>query len=168
MPFHQFVKEEVLTPIGMQQSEFYFQLPVDSKLLANGYKMKNGTFEIEAFLAMNIEPAGGLCANASDMEKFLQLMLKNGILDTGQFLQKETIIRIENPQTTLATKAGLPFGYGLANSTSWEKNVEFHGHNGGIDGFGSDYRYSREADLGVAISVNSLVSPGPFLNIIYD
>ncbi len=36
----------------------------------------------------------------------------------------------------------------------WANNYLWHGHDGGINGFRSIYMYSREADFGLALSVN--------------
>ena len=168
MPFHEYMKQEVLEPLGMEQSCFYFRPPDKSILQSKGYKYKNGKYTIEPYVPLNGAPAGGLCTNAADMEKFLQWMLRKGGPERHEFLSTELLSRMEYPKTNIATKAGLPYGYGLANVTSWKNNYTFHGHNGGVDGFGSDYRYSRDADLAVAISVNRLVSPSIFLEVIYD
>jgi len=158
MPFHEYMKKEVMEPLGMGQSCFYFHPPDESVLQSKGYKYKNGKYVIERHIPLNGTPAGGLCTNAADMEKLLQWMLKEERPEHHDFLSEELLSRMEYPETNLATKAGLPYGYGLANVTSWKNNYTFHGHNGG----------SRDADLAVAISVNRLVSPSAFLEVIYD
>lgn len=165
MPFHLFLEKTILKPIGMKDSGFYFAPPPAHVPVATGYKYKDGAYKISPFLSMNIEPAGSLCSTAADIEKFLQFML-NSKADT--LLSQASLERMESPATGLATALGLTYGYGLGNGNSWIKGYHFHGHNGGIDGFGSDYKYSKEADLAVAISINTLISPKPLLDEIFD
>src|SRR5258707_12100919 len=62
---------------------------------------------------------------------------------------------MEAPETTLATKNGLRLGYGLCNYASVEGGVVTHGHDGGIDGFISSYRYMPEQNWGYVVLLNS-------------
>src|SRR5262249_41636694 len=50
---------------------------------------------------------------------------------------------------------GLRLGYGLANYTEVEGSVVTHGHDGGIDGFISTYRYMPEQNWGYVVLLNS-------------
>ncbi len=67
----------------------------------------------------------------------------------------ESILRMETPETTLAAKNGLRLGYGLCNYSSVEGGVVTHGHDGGIDGFISSYRYMPEQNWGYVVLLNS-------------
>src|SRR5258708_4403136 len=62
---------------------------------------------------------------------------------------------METSETTWAAKNGLRLGYGLCNYTSVEGGVVTHGHDGGIDGFISSYRYMPEQNWGYVILGNS-------------
>ncbi len=62
---------------------------------------------------------------------------------------------MEAPETTLAAKNGLRLGYGLANYSSVQGGVVTHGHDGGIDGFISTYRYMPEQNWGYVVLLNS-------------
>src|SRR5260370_24066318 len=62
---------------------------------------------------------------------------------------------MEAPETTLAAKNGLRLGYGLCNYSSVEGGVVTHGHDGGIDGFISSYRYIPEQNWGYVVLLNS-------------
>src|SRR5260370_22944682 len=63
--------------------------------------------------------------------------------------------KMEAQETTLAAKNGLRLGYGLCNDSSVEGGVVTHGHDGGIDGFFSSYRYMPEQNWGYTILLNS-------------
>ena len=62
---------------------------------------------------------------------------------------------METPKTSLAAQRGLRLGYGLANYTEVFGGVVTHGHDGGIDGFISTYRYMPEQSWGYVVLLNS-------------
>jgi hypothetical protein len=65
---------------------------------------------------------------------------------------------METVESTLAAKNGLRLGYGLANYTEVVGGVVTHGHDGGIDGFISTYRYMPEQNWGYVVLLNSTQS----------
>ncbi len=152
--YHAYLYDDILLPIGMKSSGFYFKEPKNQKM-TQGYRYNGQTHLPISFTSITGGPAGELCANAEDMAAFLQFMLnrktKNG--DSLPF-SKEIFERIENAETTIVAEKGLPFGYGLGNYSVWKNGYLFHGHGGGIDGFSSRYVYSRVADIGVAVAIN--------------
>jgi hypothetical protein len=72
---------------------------------------------------------------------------------------------METPKTTAAAQHGLRLGYGLANYTEVAGGVLTHGHDGGIDGFISSYRYMPEQDWGYVVLLNSASSQEALENI---
>jgi hypothetical protein len=92
------------------------------------------------------------------LAKLVQFLLRRGKAGDAQLLKPESILRMETPETTLAAKNGLRLGYGLANYSSVDGGVVTHGHNGGIDGFLSSYRYMPEQNWGFVILLNSTSS----------
>lgn len=147
--YSEHIQENILAPIGMKHSGFYFKAPKNSPF-AQGYQRTGTTLNPLPFATINGGPAGDFCANAADMATYLQFMLNR---DSLLFAPNE-FDRIESPQTSIAAKKGLQAGYGLGNYTIWKNGHLFHGHGGQIDGFTSRYVYSRAADLGIAISIN--------------
>jgi hypothetical protein len=65
---------------------------------------------------------------------------------------------MEYPETPSSAKNGLRLGYGLANYTESTGGIITHGHDGGIDGFISSYRYMPEQNWGYVVLLNSTVS----------
>src|SRR5947208_13941012 len=65
---------------------------------------------------------------------------------------------MEYPETISSAKHGLRLGYGLANYTESDGGIIRHGHDGGIDGFISSYRYMPEQNWGYVVLLNSTVS----------
>lgn len=152
--YDQYIKDEILTPLDLNTSGYYFKKPLHLPM-AQGYR-KQGNKQIPVpFTSIQGGPAGEFCSNAKDMSKYLQFMLggRSHHLDTLIF-NKKRIDRIENAKTNIAAKKGLPFGYGLGNYSIWKNGYLFNGHSGGIDGFTTRYVYSREANIGISVAIN--------------
>lgn len=153
-PYHTYLYNQVLSPLGMHSSGYFFNPPNQHKL-AQGYRLTGKQNNPISFTQINGGPAGELCSNAEDMAAFLQFMLNRKTIngDTLGF-SRASFDRIENAKTTIASTKGIPYGYGLGNYSIWKNGFLFHGHGGGIDGFTSRYVYSRAADLGIAVAIN--------------
>ncbi|MEM1327161.1 MAG: serine hydrolase domain-containing protein [Bacteroidota bacterium] len=162
--YHQYIQQHLFEPLGMSTSGYYFRSP-DTPLMAQGYNRQGGTFIPVPFTTITGGPSGGFCSSAADMSKYLQFMLNRGATTTDSTLFTKALFdRIEHPETTIAAKKGLPYGYGLGNYSVWKNGYLFHGHSGGIDGFMSRYLYSRAADLGIAISINRQGDANAFID----
>jgi hypothetical protein len=70
---------------------------------------------------------------------------------------------METPATGSGARHGLGYGYGLANYSSYIDGYEFHGHDGGIDGFISSYVYAPDQGVGFVLLVNT-GDPGKFMH----
>jgi hypothetical protein len=97
-------------------------------------------------------------ASPGELARFVQFFLHRGAVAGAPLLKPETIARMEYPHTTLASTNGMRLGYGLANYTGVDGGVVTHGHDGGIDGFISSYRYMPEQNWGYVVLLNSTVS----------
>lgn len=154
--YSEYIEKNILDPLEMYSTGYYFKKP-QSLSMAQGYTLYDGVHRSVSFRSIQGGPAGGLCSNAREMAKYLQFMLTRdgGRVDSTIF-KEEIFERIENAESTLAAQAGLSGGYGLGNFSIWKNGHLFYGHDGGIDGFMSRYVYSREANLGVAVSINRM------------
>ena len=152
IPFDRYIRENFLRPMGMQNADFPFTDAVKA-LLATGYA--GNPPKVQGYPFIYLRPAGDLKASPGELAKLVQFLLRRGRTDDAQLLNPESILRMEAPETTLAAKNGLRLGYGLANYSSVEGGVVTHGHNGGIDGFLSTYRYMPEQNWGYVILLNS-------------
>ncbi|MEM8898594.1 MAG: serine hydrolase domain-containing protein [Bacteroidota bacterium] len=152
--YGEYIASAILKPLGMTSSGYYFSKPAQLPF-AQGYRRTGNTLNPVPFTQIQGGPAGEFCSNAEDMSKYLQFVLHR---DTSKLntlkLPQNIYDRIEQPQTNIAAQQGLPYGYGLGVFSVWKNGYLFLGHDGGIDGFSSRYLYSREANLGVAVSIN--------------
>jgi hypothetical protein len=138
--------------MGMQNADYPFT-DANKALLATGYG--GNPPKAAGYPHILLRPAGDLKASPGELAKLVQFFLRRGRTEDAQLVKPESILRMETPETTLAAKNGLRLGYGLANYSSVEGGVVTHGHNGGIDGFLSTYRYMPEQNWGYVILLNS-------------
>lgn len=159
-PYDAYIMSEILRPIGMEASNFN-SVP-EGPQYARGYK---GRGEEVPFLPIYHRPAGAFNSNAREMALWLKFLLSKG--DTLPVFSPADIAFAEQPLYTLANRAGLPVGYGLGNYT-YDSSfpVQFHGHDGGIDGFVSSYGYNREHGIAYAISNNGTQGVGQLVNLL--
>jgi CubicO group peptidase (beta-lactamase class C family) len=152
MPFDKYIRETFLRPMGMEHADFPFTDEV-KPLLATPYDGNPPKASTYPFIYLR--PAGDLKASPGELAKLVQFLLRRGKAGDAQLLSTESILQMETPETTLAARNGLRLGYGLCNYTSTQGGVVTHGHDGGIDGFISTYRYMPEQNWGYVILLNS-------------
>jgi len=154
-PYDQYIRETILRPLGMANADFPFT-DRNKPLLATAYDRDPP--RALGYPYIYLRPAGDLKASPGELAKLVEFLLRRGKSTDGQILKPESIIRMESVESTLAAKNGLRLGYGLANYTEVEGGVVTHGHDGGIDGFISSYRYMPEQNWGYVVLLNSTES----------
>src|SRR6266436_1934886 len=133
-----------------------FPTPQNRPLLAQGYQRPDGkAVQPVAYKEIYLRPAGDMKASPAELAKLVQFFLRRGAANDCQLLKPETIARMEYPQTPLSARNGLRRGYGLENYTGVKGGVVTHGHDGGIDGFISSYRYMPEQNWGYVVLLNA-------------
>jgi len=150
--FDQYIREAFLRPMGMEHADYPFT-EANKALLATAYE--GSPPKPSGYPFIYLRPAGDLKASPGELAKLVQFLLRRGKAGDTQLVNTESILRMEAPETTLAAKNGLRLGYGLCNYSSVEGGVVTHGHDGGIDGFISSYRYMPEQNWGYVILLNS-------------
>jgi CubicO group peptidase (beta-lactamase class C family) len=155
-PFDQYIREAFLRPMGMERADYPFT-EANKALLATAYE--GNPPKASGYHFIYLRPARDLKASPGELAKLVQFLLRRGMAGDAQLLKPDSILRMEAPETTLAAKNGLRLGYGLCNYSSVEGGVVTYGHDGGIDGFISSYRYMPEQNWGYVILLNSDNSP---------
>jgi CubicO group peptidase (beta-lactamase class C family) len=154
-PYDQYIRETILRPLGMANADFPFT-DSNKPLLATAYD--GDPPRALGYPYIYLRPAGDLKASPGELAKLVEFLLRRGKATDAQILKPESIIRMESVESTLAAKNGLRLGYGLADYTEVEGGVVTHGHDGGIDGFISSYRYMPEQNWGYVVLLNSTQS----------
>ena len=134
------VAERIFTPVGMTSSSLYLR-PEDYATLAKAYISRDGA--PVPYTPVFLRPAGSLLTTASDMARFVHLLLNRGKTAENVVVDPESLNNMERPQTTLASGAGLRTGYGSGLASYDVDGFPMLVHSGGIEGFSSLFGYSR-------------------------
>lgn len=143
--FEQLAKRWVFEPLGMPSAEYQLTAAVKQHLV-QGYDRDRKT-EIP-YWHIVFRPAGGLNVLPSDMAGMLSMLLNRGRVDDKVFLSPQQLERFEYPQTTLAARSGLRFGYGLGIYQSQIDGHTLFNHGGDADGYLSHLAYSPSSGRG--------------------
>jgi CubicO group peptidase (beta-lactamase class C family) len=154
-PFDAYIQQNILSALGISVGDFRLTDANRAKL-AQGYT--GNPPKAIPYKNIYLRPAGDMKASPAELARLVEFFLRRGKAGDVQLLKPETIARMEYPETISSAKNGLRLGYGLANYTEEEGGVITHGHDGGIDGFISSYRYMPEQNWGYVVLLNSTVS----------
>jgi CubicO group peptidase (beta-lactamase class C family) len=163
-PWQDYIRQEILIPLGIATGD-YALTPANRALLAQGYNENAKPALPYKYLYM--APAGEMKASPREMAKLVQFFLDRGVAGGKRLLKPETIARMEWPQKPLSVCNGLRLGYGFGNYTDTGGDVLTHGHNGGLDGFVSNFRYSPEENWGFVVLENSDGTGGAIYEMSY-
>ena len=154
-PFDAYIQQNILPLLEITVGDFRLT-DANRAELAQGYE--GNPPRAVPYKNIYLRPAGDMKASPGELAKLVQFFLRRGQAGDVQLLKPESIARMEYPETISSAKNGLRLGYGLANYTESEGGVITHGHDGGIDGYISSYRYMPEQNWGYVVLLNSTVS----------
>ena len=117
----------------------------DESLLVTPYNEDKRKLEAKYWKMGKLAPPSGLFSSVSDLTKLLHAQLE--IYKTNE---KGNILFLTNDTRSAWSGTGISYGYGLFD---WG-NGEF-GHGGGMDGFGSEYWFHPEENVGFVLLTSS-------------
>ena len=150
-PWTDYVRTTLLVPLGITVGDFDLTA-ANRAALAQGYRADR---EPVPYREIYLRPAGDLKASPREMARLVQFFLDRGSVDGTALVPAAAIDRMEFPRTPLSARHGLRLGYGLGNYADVRGGVTTHGHDGGIDGFLSSFRYMPSERWGYVVLVNS-------------
>ena len=110
MPYEQFIRMEILAPMGMENTGFRRKnIPLEK--LALGYAKQEDSLVRVDYQPIRYRWAGEMHASVEDLAAFTRLLLNDGQLMGRQVLDSNSIRRMETPTSTWAGRAGIPTGY---------------------------------------------------------
>jgi len=151
-PYSQYLTENILTPLGMMNSNFNLRSKFPQKDVKE-YIVKNGkTIRVKSVTLLS-GPQGALWSSAEDMVRFLQLFLRKG----SPLFTANTIAEIETAHSSLAARSGQKNGYSLGNDNTFfgYSKLPFRGHGGLTGTCFSSCKYNRELGIGFVLASNS-------------
>lgn len=152
--FVEFIESNLFQPLGMCRSTFSFENWEDfndvTELYAFSTKPPHEVFHTPAWWGSGqIYGPGALKASAKDVQRYLEIFRKHGVVDGEEFVSKESMTAMMRPQVT--TPNGVSYGYGLIVGTYQGRRVI--GHGGGIKGV-SSYMLIGKDDITVTVLTN--------------
>lgn len=150
--FDNYIENQVLLPLGMQDSSFRQPLPADLlDRMSVGYDTaSDGTPRPYEFISL--APAGSLAATGSDMGRFMIAHLQQGRLGNARILGTDTAVRMHG-----TAQASIPplnqMMLGFYETTINGRRAIAHG--GDTQWFHSDLQLFLDDGIGIFISVNS-------------
>jgi len=152
--YQKYIKDNLLTPLGMNDSHF-MQAEMDVDKLAVRYRGQAANFQASGHIGSPLLPAGFLHSTNADMQKWLKFVLNDGKLGDQQIINPG---RIEFLTTSsypeLEVKTGLLMAY--------DPLYEVWGHTGGIEGrVMTCYFFNKKENWGISVMTNGHGDPYP-------
>jgi CubicO group peptidase (beta-lactamase class C family) len=147
-PFDQFMKEELLTPLGMKSSTFNQPEAFRNPSLAKGYM---GDQQVPDIIIPMI-PAGGMYSNVKDMAKFVSLHLSGGQIKGRSFIPRRLLQQTYQLQFPVEYQTA---GYGLGMEIKPAFGATMLGHGGSGYGYSTKQSWIPEYGIGVIVLTNA-------------
>ncbi len=154
--FEGYVQRRVLAPLGMTTASFTRTPSIDARL-AQGYGSRRaGPLP---YRRIHHRPAGELMASPAELAALVRLLLGRGTLPgrgksaPRRVVSPISIARMERSETRVGPL--LDTAYGLAIAGDRSLPVLTRGHDGGLPGFVSEYRYAPSLGVGYVLLFNS-------------
>ena len=148
-PFDQYLRREVLEPLGMNASSFTAD-PEIADNLAHGWMwgFDRGLFDAPTF-ELGMAPAGSMYSTVLDLARFMSAMFRLGEGVNGRVLGADALESMWEPQFA---EEGARAGYGLGFSVDRRFGERWLGHGGAIYGFSTQLAFLPDARLGVVVA----------------
>jgi CubicO group peptidase (beta-lactamase class C family) len=150
--YESLIEEGIFTPLGMKRSGLRGDQQTLSEL-AIGYDSDGRT--VLPYWHMVFPPFGAINTTSREMGEFVRMLINNGAADEIELVSADVVARMEAPHTTLGSRHGLDYGYGLGNYQWYNEGIMFHGHGGDADGYLSHFGYTRANNQGYFVVINA-------------
>lgn len=151
MPFNDYIRRNILDPLGMHRTTF--EEPLPAQLISRqvtGYERENGEFVAMPFeIIGGFRPAGSVSATAVDMTHFMLALLQGGAYAGSRILEPETATLMQ--ATAFQTDRRLP-GMALGFIEARLNGLRIIGHPGDTDYFHTYLMLIPQKRLGLFLS----------------
>ena len=161
-----FVKERILTPLGMAATNTSMTAFKPAANIANPHSRVEGRVQPIPYINLdNVAPAGSINSNVADMSKWVIAQLDGGLIRGSQsrlFSERQsremwsaqTILPIGNPPPHLAGLRANFAAYGLGWDLRDYRGHKIVSHTGGLPGLVSRVALVPDLKLGVVVLTN--------------
>lgn len=155
--FEQYIADNILAPLDMQQATFEEPLPTHlSNDMATGYSLKDNALAPFPFeYIKNFGPAGAMSASAGSMTQFMLANLNQGRVGNATILQPDTLALMHSKLQAHDSRVdAMAHGFYETNRSG----IRFIGHGGDTIAFHSQLILDPQRGFGFFVSFNA--APG--------
>jgi CubicO group peptidase (beta-lactamase class C family) len=149
-PFADFMRDEILAPLGMTSSTYNQTEATQKEACALGYLGKRPV-PIMNGIVHPLIAAGGLFASANDLARFVIFHLQARASNGKQIITQKLLQEMYAPQFTAKDQLS---GYGLGIYKAIQHDTVRLSHGGSGYGISAHYRYLPEHKIGVVLLTN--------------
>jgi CubicO group peptidase (beta-lactamase class C family) len=174
LSWEDFIHRRIFEPLGMARSCTSIRDLEHLDNVARPHARLGGQVRCVPYRNVdNDGPAGSINSSASDMVRWLRLLLADGIWEGQQLVEPSILDETRSPHTPLRIppegRALIPSRHFLAYGLGWFL-MDYHGrmlvfHGGGIDGMLSQVVLVPEEKLGIVVLTNK--EPHSFASVLY-
>ncbi len=147
LSYEDYVDTTFFQPMGMKTATFF----QSEDYLKNGATLYQHGVE-QPYWHILMRPSGAINASAKDMVQFLDFFINH---TPSELLSQESVETMRQPQGSLIADSGLEVGHGLSHYRDTSNGFTWYGHNGGVNGGLSDFKYIPELKVGYYVAINS-------------
>lgn len=159
--WHQLLKERFFSPLGMSRTITTSAEMSKAENISTAHTVVNGSVRKIAYGRLdNMAPAGSIFSSASDMSKWMQMLLADGKFNGQMVVPQTAIQKTRTPQSILGN-GGHPFNkahfslYGLGWFLEEYSGRKIVSHTGGVNGFVTSVALVPEEGLGIVVLTNT-------------
>ena len=161
-PYREYVKQNILEPLGMTNSGFDLTDEIKSRLACGYLPSEDGkSFEqAPLFDLEGMAPAGQLYSSIKDMARFVSLQFSDKAAGGSQILGGTTLREMHAPVFLGGDEDG---AIGIGIGWLLHKPIEKHNiieHSGGVHGYTTNICLVPDMKLGIIVFTNTMSSPG--------
>ena len=147
-PYIEFMQENILTPLGMNDSSFKFKNSMSLNLAeATMWSYDGRSFKAPRF-ELGMVPAGSLYSSVTDLAKFVNMIFSDGSINGKKFVHPNTLTEMFTPQFTTSKMNGYGIGFRISKHNSYK----MISHGGAIYGYSTQLSALPEPKIGVVVA----------------
>ena len=157
-PWAEVVQEEILAPLGMDNTFTSVPNAHATGRLAAGFSARRGSPDRERLTLFDVEgigPAAGMASSANDLAAFARWQLRLRAEEGDQVLKSSTLRemqRVHWVDPDWKTTWGLGFSVVNRDDTTWAR------HGGGCPGYYTEFAVLPKEELGIVVLTNAIGS----------
>lgn len=164
--WEELVRERIFTPLKMKKSNFTIEDMQDSSDFAYPYLQKNNQLVRIAFRDISvIGPAGSINSNITDMARWVEMQLAQGVYDKTPLINQSTLQEMHSPQVVVSGtpehKEAVLSTYGIGWGVLSYRGHYHVSHDGGAEGFTSVVTLLPNEGIGLIILTNKNLTTLP-------